>query len=151
MSVILTTQTENGRDVIVGQDNTGATPDYVAIAIDYGDLYGNIANTLITISNDIKKIVDSSERIADATESIDSTMKLIATDVDRIRQLGDTGGEGFRTISPYGWIGNAALYQLYVEQGYAIDDANNISEADQDRAIEKLKSYRQKLGSRLES
>lgn len=65
------------------------------------------------IHNDIKTDVDT----------IKTSIGIIQDDISRIRDLGDreVDGAGFRTIQPYGEIGLAILWLLYIERGKILE------------------------------
>ncbi len=104
------------------------------------------------------------ERIAKAAEDAEKHFKDIEAHLDKIedhlgkteeqisrmRDLSDPNidGSGIRTISPYGYLGNAILYQLYVKQAQILEDPAASSE-DQATALEELKSVINELFSTL--
>lgn len=81
---------------------------------------------------------------------IASEMETIDTAIQRIRDLADhPSGPGIRTVSPYGYLGNAILYQLYVKQAQAIADSE-ASPADQAESLNKLNEIINELSSNLD-
>jgi len=93
------------------------------IAIDYSAYYDRIATAMETVAT-------NSTTIANNTTAIVTQLTAIADDIDRLRELGDhPSGPGIRTIQPYGYIGTAILYLLYIKQGQILEEelvGNNV-------------------------
>lgn len=70
------------------------------------------------------------------TKKMAQELATIDTNINTIRTLGET--VGFRTISPYGWLGIAITYLQYVKQGLIFDE-EYVSPAEQAEAIKRLK------------
>ena len=86
------------------------------IAIDYSAYYDRIATAMETVAT-------NSTTIADNTTAIVTQLTAIADDIDRLRNLADhPSGPGIRTIQPYGYLGNAILYLLYIKQAQILED-----------------------------
>ena len=124
--------TSNGSNVFVASNTTGT----VSIAVDYRLILSNIANSLFSISTGI--------------QNTNSTLSNISYDINVIKTLGNTGGVGYKTTTPFGWIGQSALYQLYVEQGYALSNSFVVDAATQTAALDRLKLSAQKLKDNLD-
>jgi len=95
------------------------------LAIDYTGYYDRIATAMETVAT-------NSTTIANNTTAITTQLTAIANDIDRLRELGDhPSGPGIRTIQPYGYLGNAILYLLYIKQAQILEDgeANNKSQS----------------------
>jgi hypothetical protein len=86
------------------------------IAIDYSAYYDRIATAMETVAT-------NSTTIANNTTAITTQLTAIADDIDRLRNLADhPSGPGIRTIQPYGYLGNAILYLLYIKQAQILED-----------------------------
>lgn len=157
----------NGSNVYVANDTTGT----VSIAVDYSSILANIAQSMFTISTGIQTVNYNLANIASEMQNVNinlanvnsnlinitseiynsnSTLSLISDDINIIRVLGNVGGVGYKTTIPYGWMGSTSLYQLYVEQGYALSNSLTVSAATQVAAIDKLKVSAQKMKDNLD-
>jgi hypothetical protein len=78
----------------------------------------------------METVATNSTTIANNTTAIVTQLTAIADDIDRLRELGDhPSGPGIRTIQPYGYIGTAILYLLYIKQGQILEEelvGNNV-------------------------
>lgn len=99
------------------------------VAIDYTGYYERIATALETIATNSTAIKDSLESIeikqSEISDHLDTqgTANNFASQIERIRSLGDRSGDGggFRTVQPFGEIGAAILWLLYLEDGKILD------------------------------
>lgn len=109
MTVTTDTSTIDGTTIVI--EDAGRD-----IAIDYTPFYERIATAMETIAT-------NSTTIATNTTTIATQMTAMADDIDRLRQLADhPSGPGIRTIQPYGYLGNAILYLLYIKQAQILED-----------------------------
>lgn len=110
------TTTIPGTTIVVDDTNPG-------VAIDYTPFYERIATAMETMAT-------NSTTIANNTTTIATNTTQIKNDITRLKELGDhPSGPGIRTIQPYGYIGNAILYLLYIKQGQILDEefvGNNV-------------------------
>tara|TARA_R110000868_G_scaffold124884_1_gene329861 strand:+ start:60 stop:509 length:450 start_codon:yes stop_codon:yes gene_type:complete len=136
----------NGSNVFVASNTT----DYISIAVDYRAVLSNIANSLFTISGGIQTINSNLANITSEIQNSNSTLSIISDDINIIRVLGNTGGVGYKTTTPFGWIGQSALYQLYVEQGYALSNSYVVDAATQTAALDRLKLSAQNMKDNLD-
>ena len=109
MAIVTNTTALTGQTIVNDDTNGG-------VAIDYSGYYERIATAMETIAT-------NSTTIATNTTTIATQLTAMADDIDRLRNLADhPSGPGIRTISPYGYLGNAILYLLYVKQAQILED-----------------------------
>lgn len=105
--------------------------------VDYSAYLSSIASSLATIATNTTSMKTSLESIDASLESMDESLEGMKTnsdtivsylltmknDITRIRDLGDRNrdGNGFRTVQPYGEIGLAILWLLYIERGKILE------------------------------
>jgi hypothetical protein len=149
----------NGSNIFVSTSDVG-----ISIAVDYREVLSNIANSLFAISGDIQSvnltladinggIQNVNSNLANINIGIQNTNSIlsnISDDIDVIKTLGNTGGVGYKTTTPFGWIGSSTLYQLYVEQGYALSNSFVVNAATQEAALDRLKLSARKLKNNLD-
>ena len=100
---------ENDLEVSIAVDNT-AYLDRIATALE------TIATNSTTIANEITTIDDNVSTIANEITTIDDH-------IERLKTLGDQpDGPGIRTVQPFGLLGTAILYHLYVNQGQILEE-----------------------------
>ena len=128
MSVTLTTQTIDGKSVVVGTDD--ATGD-VSVAVDYSTLLNGIATSLETLST-------NSTTIKNSTDSIASDLGSTEQHIHDIRDLGSETGSGIRVVSPYDQFSMIALYRYLILQGKLLDTSKYVSPAEQAQAAAKV-------------
>lgn len=136
----------NGSNVYVASNTTGT----LGIAVDYTSILANIAQSVFTISTGIQNVNSNLANIASEIRNSNSTLSIISDDINIIRRLGNTGGVGYKTTMPYGWIGSTSLYQLYVEQGYALSNTYIVDAATQTAALDKLQVLAQTMKDNLD-
>ena len=103
------TTTIPGTTIVVDDTNPG-------VAIDYTPFYERIATAMETMAT-------NSTTIANNTTTIATNTTQIKNDITRLKELGDhPSGPGIRTIQPYGYLGNAILYLLYIKQAQILED-----------------------------
>jgi hypothetical protein len=142
MAIVLDTTSIPGTTIVYDDTNGGVT-------INYTPLYERIATSLETISTDIAIIKDNlgSAAAIDTTiieEKLDSiavSNTQIGEQLLRLRELSDkeVDGSGIMTNTPYGYIANAILYQLYVKQAQILSDPS----ADAAKQLESLNTLKQ--------
>jgi len=111
MAVNLTTDTITGA--------SGKTETVIIGREEFSNGFGG-TDLEISIAADNSAYLD---RIATALETIATNSTEINNNIDRLRQLGDhPNGLGIRTVQPYGILGVAALYHLYINQGQILED-----------------------------
>lgn len=75
--------------------------------------------------------------------------ELIKEDIDKIRKLADPDeiGTGIRTIQPFGSLGLAILYDLYITKAQILGDDNfpEASDEEQQKALKKFQDTLNKL------
>lgn len=75
--------------------------------------------------------------------------ELIKEDIDKIRKLADPDeiGTGIRTIQPFGSLGLAILYDLYITKAQILGDDNfpDASDEEQQKALKKFQDTLNKL------
>lgn len=153
MPSIIEYVSSNGSNVYVGTNTTS----YIGIAVDYTSILANIAQSMFTISTGVQNVnstlanINSSLiNITSEIQNSNSTLSIISDDINIIRRLGNTGGVGYKTTMPYGWIGSTSLYQLYVEQGYALSNTYAVNAATQAAALDKLQVLAQTMKDNLD-
>ncbi len=117
--VTITTDTITGEsgvnETVVIAENDGQT-DPISIEIDYSGYFDRIATAMETIATNSTTIAENTTQIKN--------------DITRLKELGDhPSGPGIRTIQPYGYIGTAILYLLYIKQGQILEEdfvGNNV-------------------------
>lgn len=82
----------------------------------------------------LNSVCVSLEKIAEAQRIMAQKQTSMRDLLSIITALGC--GPGFRTRGPYDWAGFAALYNSYVTQGQILNTSNNVSAADQQRALD---------------
>lgn len=103
------TTTIPGTTIVVDDTNPG-------VAIDYTPFYERIATAMETMAT-------NSTTIANNTTTIATNTTQIKNDITRLKELGDhPSGPGIRTVQPYGYLGNAILYLLYIKQAQILED-----------------------------
>jgi acyl carrier protein len=158
MAIVVDTTSLPGR-VIVYDDVLGG------LAIDYTNLYDRIAVALETISatltNQINQNLDilsaNSTTVSEKITNIDNHFDTagpdnnLAEQFKRLRDLGDKDidGSGIRTYSPYQYIGNAILYQLYVKRAQILVEPE-ANQQDQLDALAKLEETVTELLTKLD-
>lgn len=87
-------------------------------------------DNLVTIAEDTANMSTNSDTVAAKVTNIDDS-------IDRIRSLGDReeDGQGFRTIQPYGELGLAILWKLYIEEGQILDLADGLKDNELDEYL----------------
>lgn len=109
MAISTDTASIAGTTIVIDDSNP-------SIAIDYTPFYERIATAMETIAT-------NSTTIATNTTTIATQLTAIADDIDRLRILADhPSGPGIRTVQPYGYLGNAILYLLYIKQAQILED-----------------------------
>lgn len=109
MAISTDTASIAGTTIVIDDSNP-------SIAIDYTPFYERIATAMETIAT-------NSTTIATNTTTIATQLTAIADDIDRLRTLADhPSGPGIRTVQPYGYLGNAILYLLYIKQAQILED-----------------------------
>ena len=106
MAIVTNTTALTGQTIVNDDTNGG-------VAIDYSGYYERIATAMETIAT-------NSTTIATNTSTLATQLTAIADDIDNLRNLANSSG--IRTISPYGYLGNAILYLLYVKQAQILED-----------------------------
>jgi hypothetical protein len=102
------------------------------------------------INSTLQDILQQHTAIASETKTIASEIETIDTAIQKIRDLADhPNGPGIRTISPYGYLGDAILYQLYVKQGQVLADAE-LDPAAQEESLNKINEIITELFSNLD-
>jgi trans-2-enoyl-CoA reductase len=102
------------------------------------------------IASETKTIASETKTIASETKTIASEIETIDTAIQKIRDLADhPSGPGIRTTSPYSYLGNAILYQLYVKQGQALADPE-LDSAGQAESLNKINEMISELSSNLD-
>lgn len=91
--------------------------------VDYSFYLSRIANALETIATNTTSMKTSLEGMKTNSDTIVSYLETIKLDITRIRDLGDRDrdGKGFRTLQPYGELGLAILWLLYIERGKILE------------------------------
>lgn len=105
----------------------------------------NVYVTVDTASGASANINASISGIIGYIASIAQDIDTISKDINTFKQLGNVGGTGIRTTSPFGWIGSASLYKLYVEEGLASSNTYVTNAAAQSQAIDRLKLFKQSI------
>lgn len=109
MAIVVDTTSIAGTTIVIDDRN-------FSIAIDYTSFYDRIATAMETIAT-------NSTTIATNTTTIATQLTAMADDIDRLRTLADhPSGPGIRTVTPYGYIGNAILYLLYIKQAQILEE-----------------------------
>jgi len=102
-----------------------------------------VASEIKTIDSTLQDILTQHTIVASEIETID-------TAIQKIRDLADhPNGPGIRTVSPYGYLGQAILYQLYVKQGQVLADAE-LDPAAQEESLNKINEIINELFSNLD-
>jgi hypothetical protein len=102
MAISTNTTAIAGTTIVIDDTNPG-------IAIDYTPFYERIATAMETIAT-------NSTTIANNTTTIKN-------DITRLKELADhPSGPGIRTVQPYGYLGNAILYLLYIKQAQILEE-----------------------------
>lgn len=123
------TTTIPGTTIVVDDTNPG-------VAIDYTPFYERIATAMETIAT-------NSTTIANEITTIDNH-------IERLKTLGDhPNGPGIRTVQPYGILGLAILYHLYINQGQILED-EEVSEALKSQSLIKYKEVIAELMSNFD-
>ena len=123
-------ETEN---VVVLTNTTGGASEETSVAVDYTDYYSRIATALETIATNSTTIADNVTTIANEITTIDDH-------IERLKTLGDQpDGPGIRTVQPFGLLGTAILYHLYVNQGQILEDG----EASEQVKTDSLNKYQE--------
>jgi hypothetical protein len=135
----------NGSNIFVATSNVG-----ISIAVDHRLVLSNIAEYLFTISGGIQNVNSNLANINISIQNTNSILSNISDDIDVIKTLGNTGGVGYKTTTPFGWIGSSTLYQLYVEQGYALSNTFVVNAATQAAALDRLKLSAQNMKDNLD-
>jgi hypothetical protein len=125
--------------------------------------YANLTFSVVSVANsDVRLIVGSSNSATNVYVTVDAAsgasantiayiasiaqdLDTISKDINTFKQLGNVGGTGIRTTSPFGWIGSASLYKLYVEEGLASSNTYVTNAAAQSQAIDRLKLFKQSI------
>jgi hypothetical protein len=82
-----------------------------------------INTTLELILAQHTTVATNSTTVATNTSSIAAEIATIDTAIQRLRDLADhPSGPGIRTVQPYGYLGNAILYLLYIKQAQILED-----------------------------
>ena len=127
--------TSNGSTFLLITTDTANT----SVLVDYSNVLSKIANSAAnsaaaaaaapdyssywdTWGTYWLRLVVATERIADATENIESHQLNIRNDIHHLRILGDHNGSGIRTTTPYGWLTNAYYYKWFIDEGHILDD-----------------------------
>jgi prefoldin subunit 5 len=110
----------------------------------------NVNSNLANINRGIQNVNSNLANITSEIQNSNSTLSIISDDINIIRVLGNTGGVGYKTTTPFGWIGSSSLYQLYVEQGYALSNSFVVNAATQEAALDRLKLSARKLKNNLD-
>ena len=119
----VTTTTGN---LVIGTDRS-ATVNSISIAVNYDNVLANIANSLHAIANSLEVI----------------------TLLGGAKTANSINGAGFKVLKPYEWVGTAALYKFYVEQGLAASNTGVANTATQNNAINRLNTFRQNIVDKL--
>lgn len=144
-----------------------ATAGSIDFEIDYTDFADRIADALdaadgikaqlTTIATNSTSIATSLATIAEKITAIEVHQGVLAAKhtvvaekhtlmEDHQHTVRDLAvGRGIHVISPYEWLGYAALYRLLVEQGDLLDTGENVSAADEAKALAALKKYLDKI------
>lgn len=147
-------------------DGTGAVTS-LDFEVDYTDFASRIADALdgtagikaqlTTIATNSTSIAASLATMAEKLTAIEVHQGVLAAKhtivaekqtlmEDHQHTLRDLGvGTGIHVISPYEWLGYSALYRLLVEQGNLLDTGENVSAADEAKALAALKVYLAKI------
>ena len=110
-------------NVITADGSTYTTQESVVdIEIDYSPYYERISTAIEKIaanSTEIKSKLDAIEQHFNTSGPVNN----FAEQLKRLRDLADKDkeGSGIRTISPYGELGQAMLWQLYIEKGRLLE------------------------------
>jgi hypothetical protein len=145
MSYSIEYVSSNGSNIFVATSNVG-----ISIAVDHRLVLSNIAEYLFTISGGIQNVNSNLANINISIQNTNSILSNISDDIDVIKTLGNTGGVGYKTTTPFGWIGSSTLYQLYVEQGYALSNTFVVNAATQAAALDRLKLSAQNMKDNLD-
>lgn len=109
MAVTITESTITGesgeQETVVVAENT-ATSDPISIELDYTGYFDRIATAM--------------ETIATNSTTITTQLTAMADDIDNLRNLANSSG--IRTIQPYGYLGSAILYLLYIKQAEILEE-----------------------------
>lgn len=93
------------------------------------------------------RLVEATERIADATENIESHQLNIRNDIHHLRILGDHNGSGIRTTTPYGWLTNAYYYKWFITQGHIYESEFDVGAAGVAESIARMNEYMSDMGN----
>lgn len=107
MAILTNTTAIDGETVVYDDTNGG-------VAIDYSSYYERIAVATETLAT-------NSTTISNNISTIASQLTNMASDIDNLKTLANTSG--IRTIQPYGYVGNAILYLLYIKQAQILEEA----------------------------
>lgn len=144
----------DGTGVVTGLD---FEVDYTDFASRIADATEGIETQLTTIATNSTSIAASLATIAQKLTDIEVHQGVIAAKhtvvaekqtlmEDHQHTVRDLAvGRGIHVISPYEWLGYAALYRLLVEQGDLLDTGENVSAADEAKALAALKKYLDKI------
>lgn len=122
-----------------------ASGNFENIVIVSGSLSGEARAAVIDYTNYYKELVETHKEIKNILQEINE-------DIDKLRDLADPGGTGtgIRTITPFGEIGTAALYHLFVRQGQIVAEPNSDSST-QASSLAELRSTIDELRSNFNS
>lgn len=78
---------------------------------------------LEAINTTLELILAQHTTVATNSTAVAAEIATIDTAIQRLRDLADhPSGPGIRTVTPYGYLGNAILYLLYIKQAQILED-----------------------------
>ena len=134
--------------------------------IDYTTYYARIATALETIAtnstaikNSLATVTTNSTTVANNSTTVATNSTTLATNSTTIATNSTTvanntttltnlaSGPGIHISGPYDWLGYAAIYRLFVEQGDLLDNTNTASPDEQEAALALIQEYVDKIKS----
>lgn len=115
------------------------------IALDYSVYLDTLTNTATNYAPYLDRIAASLETLATNSISIAASVASVASNFTTITNL--STGTGIHTVKAHDWLGVAALYRLFVEQGKILDTSTYVSTSTQTVALAELETYVQKFNN----